>query len=170
MEASTIAFSVTHGIVKSIIITPPSCFPGMEDEEDRIESMKNFPVDQAQFAYAGFFYKGRGNALTCYQCALNIRNLIADPFVTHAFKYDSCSRLLILRGQEFVDRVKALKSPVHEEPSAADANCKVCLEKPATILLLPCRHLALCSECKMKLESCPVCRKHTTAAMRVFMC
>jgi hypothetical protein len=46
--------------------------------------------------------------------------------------------------------------------------CVVCLDAPRSVLLLPCKHLALCEECSQSLQGsaggtgsggcCPVCR------------
>jgi hypothetical protein len=36
--------------------------------------------------------------------------------------------------------------------------CVVCLGEEREAVLLPCRHLAVCAHCLLKLEKCPVCR------------
>ena len=36
--------------------------------------------------------------------------------------------------------------------------CVICLTDPKTTLLLPCRHLCVCSECFRYVDKCPVCR------------
>jgi hypothetical protein len=38
--------------------------------------------------------------------------------------------------------------------------CVVCQEREKTTLLMPCRHLCLCSGCaaRTELKSCPLCR------------
>jgi hypothetical protein len=42
--------------------------------------------------------------------------------------------------------------------------CVVCMDAPRSVLLLPCKHLALCEECSESLQAggnkgaCPVCR------------
>jgi len=169
MEATTFAFSVTSELVKTIVITPPACYPAMDDVARRKTSLRDLPLDQESFAKAGFFYKGSG--LTCYYCGLNIKTWKGDPWVIHALKYTSCPVLQLTRGLEFVNRVRAKKTPTYEEPSrATNLNCKICLENPSNILYLPCRHLASCGECKLKVDSCPVCRTKVAAVIRVFLC
>ena len=37
-------------------------------------------------------------------------------------------------------------------------SCTVCMDKPRTVVALPCSHLALCGECASKLDHCPICR------------
>jgi hypothetical protein len=42
-------------------------------------------------------------------------------------------------------------------------DCVVCIADPATVAVLPCRHLCLCSDCAEELRSrscfCPICRQ-----------
>ncbi|URD99866.1 hypothetical protein MUK42_30702 [Musa troglodytarum] len=60
------------------------------------------------------------------------------------------------------------------------AACRVCRGRPASVVLLPCRHLCLCDACDDDsgggggggggaAESCPVCRCVTTASVRVLL-
>jgi hypothetical protein len=37
--------------------------------------------------------------------------------------------------------------------------CLVCYQRLREVVLLPCRHLILCSECASEVENCPVCRQ-----------
>jgi len=43
-----------------------------------------------------------------------------------------------------------------------DFKCVVCLEHNKNVLLLPCRHICICTGCSMgdALQHCPLCRKH----------
>lgn len=48
--------------------------------------------------------------------------------------------------------------------------CVVCQEHARDIVLLPCRHLCLCSECNDQIgEQCPLCRVVIQRAVKVFM-
>ena len=52
--------------------------------------------------------------------------------------------------------------------SSTDHNkleCTVCMDAERSILLLPCRHLALCETCSNKCSKCPICR--TTIASKI---
>lgn len=45
--------------------------------------------------------------------------------------------------------------------------CVVCMDAPRSVLLLPCKHLALCGDCSHQLQGssnncCPVCRVQVT--------
>ncbi len=40
----------------------------------------------------------------------------------------------------------------------AETECNVCLTEPKQVLLLPCRHMCVCTTCFAQIERCPVCR------------
>ncbi|XP_071725160.1 BOI-related E3 ubiquitin-protein ligase 1-like [Rutidosis leptorrhynchoides] len=49
-------------------------------------------------------------------------------------------------------------------------NCRNCGEKESSVLLLPCRHLCLCTNCGSNLVvNCPVCNSVTNASVHVNM-
>ncbi|KAL1537579.1 RING-type E3 ubiquitin transferase [Salvia divinorum] len=55
---------------------------------------------------------------------------------------------------------------------SGDRRCRSCGEREASVLLLPCRHLCLCSGCgsgSQQLQSCPVCNSSMTATLHVNM-
>lgn len=59
-----------------------------------------------------------------------------------------------------------------EEGNGGDRRCRMCGERESCVLLLPCRHLCLCSVCgsgPQQLPSCPVCNSVMTATLHVNM-
>jgi hypothetical protein len=54
-----------------------------------------------------------------------------------------------------------------------DRCCIICQENIKCILILPCKHLCLCSDCTTRLmrygAKCPVCRKPINSTMKVFI-
>ncbi|KNC53525.1 uncharacterized protein AMSG_01238 [Thecamonas trahens ATCC 50062] len=42
--------------------------------------------------------------------------------------------------------------------SNTDHICVICLDKPHTVVLLPCRHKAMCTACAVEVSRCPMCR------------
>ncbi|KAK9732164.1 hypothetical protein QE152_g13042 [Popillia japonica] len=54
-----------------------------------------------------------------------------------------------------------------------DATCVICQEREKCILILPCKHMCLCSECKDELyrfhSRCPICRSYVHRTMKVFV-
>lgn len=45
--------------------------------------------------------------------------------------------------------------------------CTVCMDKERSILLEPCKHLALCESCANKCQECPLCRATITSKVKV---
>lgn len=46
--------------------------------------------------------------------------------------------------------------------------CKMCNAKEVSVLLVPCRHLSLCTECDVFTKICPVCKSLKTSSVQVF--
>lgn len=50
-------------------------------------------------------------------------------------------------------------------------DCLICMSAPKNTILLPCRHICLCSECSLALRSqtnkCPVCRAKIDSLLRI---
>lgn len=45
--------------------------------------------------------------------------------------------------------------------------CRKCWKEEASVLLLPCRHLCLCSACGSSLHTCPLCSTPKNASLHV---
>ncbi|CAO2826384.1 unnamed protein product [Amaranthus hypochondriacus] len=48
-------------------------------------------------------------------------------------------------------------------------NCKACKSKEVSVLVLPCRHLCLCTDCDVFVDVCPVCRMKKAGTIQVYM-
>jgi len=57
------------------------------------------------------------------------------------------------------------------QPDDEDTSCVVCLSEPRDTVMLPCRHLCMCSPCADKLRyqhgTCPFCRNPFQALLRI---
>ncbi|KAG7257631.1 hypothetical protein CRUP_018386 [Coryphaenoides rupestris] len=47
--------------------------------------------------------------------------------------------------------------------------CKVCMDKPVSIVFIPCGHLVVCGDCAASLRHCPICRASVRGSVRAFM-
>lgn len=70
------------------------------------------------------------------------------------------------------DRLTRLKQELEEEREKQ--LCVVCLNQPRTVLLMPCRHFALCSQCigvlfQQQHNICPMCRQVIYEAVPVYV-
>lgn len=52
---------------------------------------------------------------------------------------------------------------------AQDRMCRNCGEEESSVLLLPCRHLCLCTVCGSSLNTCPICKATKNASFHVNM-
>ncbi|XP_009792528.1 BOI-related E3 ubiquitin-protein ligase 1-like isoform X1 [Nicotiana sylvestris] len=48
-------------------------------------------------------------------------------------------------------------------------SCKGCRKRFASVVMLPCRHLCLCTECDAVAQSCPLCRSIRSSSVEVFL-
>jgi E3 ubiquitin-protein ligase BOI-like protein len=63
------------------------------------------------------------------------------------------------------DRVVEVVAPPLDRP------CRACRLRPASTVLLPCRHLCVCDACEPRVSAsaaCPVCRCPVTGTVQVF--
>ena len=67
------------------------------------------------------------------------------------------------------EKMKTVSEPLFEEnlklEKTDDATCRICMENPKNVVLVPCGHFGFCLECIKKLAQCPTCR--TDIAQRV---
>ncbi|XP_076901394.1 E3 ubiquitin-protein ligase BOI-like [Bidens hawaiensis] len=47
--------------------------------------------------------------------------------------------------------------------------CKACGKRVASVVLLPCRHLCVCSECDDVVQACPLCLSLRSSSIEVYM-
>ncbi|CAN6481210.1 unnamed protein product [Victoria cruziana] len=57
--------------------------------------------------------------------------------------------------------------PATSLPSSAAA-CRACGDRPARVVMLPCRHLCACGACGSSVRTCPVCGSAKRAVLEVF--
>lgn len=48
-------------------------------------------------------------------------------------------------------------------------NCKACRKRVASVVLLPCRHLCLCTDCDQVAHACPLCLCMRTSSVEVYL-
>lgn len=48
-------------------------------------------------------------------------------------------------------------------------SCKACRKRVASVVLLPCRHLCVCTECDQVVQACPLCLHVRNSSVEVFL-
>lgn len=49
-------------------------------------------------------------------------------------------------------------------------SCKACRKRVASVVLLPCRHLCVCTDCDAVVQACPLCLSIRSSSVEVFLC
>ncbi|XP_055821152.1 BOI-related E3 ubiquitin-protein ligase 1-like [Solanum dulcamara] len=49
-------------------------------------------------------------------------------------------------------------------------SCKACRKRVASVVLLPCRHLCVCTECDAGAQACPLCFSIRSSSVEIFLC
>ncbi|KAL6175926.1 hypothetical protein ACLB2K_052564 [Fragaria x ananassa] len=57
-----------------------------------------------------------------------------------------------------------------ERATVSGPSCKACRKRVASVVLLPCRHLCLCTECDQTVRSCPLCLSMRNSSVEVLLC
>ena len=72
-----------------------------------------------------------------------------------------------LRVPEQYKTFKSLETKY--EDLITSRQCKICLDKEATHIYLPCAHAVACNECAHGLSKCPVCRANVEQVKKCFI-
>lgn len=71
-------------------------------------------------------------------------------------------------GGDAEDSESAYVDPVSERRFNSPS-CKLCRARAASVVLLPCRHLCVCTECDGVVQACPVCLSLRSASVEVYL-
>ncbi|XP_028591253.2 baculoviral IAP repeat-containing protein 7 [Podarcis muralis] len=78
-----------------------------------------------------------------------------------------------VRREAETGRPNEPESPVSTEEELRrlreERMCKVCMDKDVSIVLVPCGHLVVCTECAPNLRRCPICRGVIHDSMKAFL-
>lgn len=87
--------------------------------------------------------------------------------------------VLLQRATVLVAGAQEMKTQLDVETTRADVAesaldeagemCRVCMEKPRTVIFNPCSHMACCADCSVRVNGvCPICRGQVTNRTTVF--
>jgi hypothetical protein len=69
---------------------------------------------------------------------------------------------------ELLEESQQENSALKEQLEECQGRCVICLCEQADRIVLPCAHLALCSNCGTGLNHCPVCRQGIETILQVY--
>jgi hypothetical protein len=152
-----------------------------------------------KLAIAGFYFKGPGLFIECYQCGLGLLRYNNEicPFEAHLLYNVRCSHSILIKGEIFAEkfkyRIAERVTSILNSNSTDDIRtvikpkdvynsdvgglhsddgkvaCIICFNNTRNIILFPCRHIALCHECTANTHKCAVCNNEYTAFTRVYI-
>ncbi|MED6179986.1 hypothetical protein PIB30_006103 [Stylosanthes scabra] len=67
------------------------------------------------------------------------------------------------------DRVVMVSAAAEVNSTAARPKCRGCGRRVASVVVLPCRHLCICTECNAHFRACPVCLTLKNSTVEVFL-
>ena len=106
---------------------------------------------------------------TIWACELSQPSNAVREFQEYARRRDG----EIAREEVEQPAPKRARGPREREPAAAQTSssmgCKICMDRPIEVLLLPCKHLVCCQVCGALSSTCPVCRGPVRENIRVYM-
>ncbi|KAK2587174.1 hypothetical protein KPH14_002923 [Odynerus spinipes] len=79
---------------------------------------KSMPQTKEHLAHAGFYYTGKGDQTLCHHCGGGLKDWEPedDPWEEHAKWFPKCCYLLMVKGQEYVNKVTGQQvSPITTE-------------------------------------------------------
>jgi baculoviral IAP repeat-containing protein 7/8 len=147
----------------------------------RMKTFVTWPVALKQkpedLVNAGFYYSGQSDYTICFSCGVLVGNWepTDNPWVEHEkLLLKSCSFLQLNQdtlkhnrnkyenSKETTTKVAPeTSSKVEEVETTKDFEtlCKICLDKKSSIVILPCKHVAVCGQCIFGVgDKCPICR------------
>eukprot|EP00163_Fabomonas_tropica_P022762 TRINITY_DN3978_c0_g1_i1.p1 TRINITY_DN3978_c0_g1~~TRINITY_DN3978_c0_g1_i1.p1 ORF type:complete len:466 (-),score=60.80 TRINITY_DN3978_c0_g1_i1:60-1457(-) len=70
-------------------------------------------------------------------------------------------QVLVTEGDLYFEQQDIYGLETIHDPEEQD--CPICMSELKDVILLPCRHLCVCSECVTKIDNCPLCREVFTS-------
>ncbi|XP_034246415.1 putative inhibitor of apoptosis [Thrips palmi] len=155
------------------------------------------PVTADALAESGFFYAGYRDIVLCFHCGISLSCWTEGDVVDqeHAAYSPYCAFINRTRGTTYVEDVqkkllseqevpnhfksyikKHLTTQTSDEETKLDARrnvdrgfCKICFEREANVVVLPCAHFYTCAQCLPGHSKCGVCRAKVDFTLRVFV-
>ncbi|KAF3537093.1 hypothetical protein F2Q69_00020225 [Brassica cretica] len=129
--------------------------------------------------FRGFFQHGV-RLLGCWSVDEGSQEEQARLYTGEATGYNTFSPEVVKKmpKSDLVEEVRRLQAALSEQTDISKQEyeklqdekilCKVCIVEPIDVVLLPCKHRALCSTCYQKCEICPICRSLIEEGMHVY--
>lgn len=123
----------------------------------------------AQLSSEAQLWRAQAQAQEAHAAALQAQIQQANVMAGGALQQDrEGAGLSCTGGGDAEDSESAYVDPVSER-RVNSLSCKVCRKRFASVVLLPCRHLCVCTECDGVVSACPLCLSRRSASVEVFL-
>ncbi|XP_052810775.1 baculoviral IAP repeat-containing protein 7-A-like [Mya arenaria] len=157
----------------------------MDSISDRMNTFDNwqYKTSPTKLAKAGFYSIGYHDIVKCYSCGTSLRYLAEDddPWAVHEQMSNLCP--FLTNNAESSSAARTSPRSVEKAPSEmsmselkednrrrrAMLECRVCRERQACMLLIPCGHRAACGDCAPNISTCPDCKGDVTETLKTYM-
>ncbi|XP_052710748.1 baculoviral IAP repeat-containing protein 7-like [Crassostrea angulata] len=98
----------------------------------------------------------------------SVNNIITKSYedIINVNKQQTNSSMSITKESDEADT----RSLIEENRQLKDLRmCKICMEKDASIAMLPCGHLCCCTDCAPAMRKCPICRQFVKGTVRAWL-
>ena len=162
--------------------------------KDRMRSFYFWPPGLKQsaedMARAGFFHTERGDEVVCYACGVIATKWLPEdePLIEHIKFNNNCGFISGTQSKKFIKEVLEradIKNHVLEPETKPSQDpqeridteitvtedrrkCIICFEREADFLFWPCKHLATCQLCGIRLTDCLICRHKIVRSCKIF--
>ncbi|KAF4519919.1 hypothetical protein B566_EDAN012561 [Ephemera danica] len=158
--------------------------PDFASAQDRLLSYRPWIheklPDRREFAHAGFFYTRVDDFVVCFVCGGGLKNWKegANPLQEHKRHFSTCNFVLAENITYRMSRFRLLRTTPDVSEAATETTgssrederlCRVCFENELNVVLLPCGHMVVCSNCAPRFSSCPVCRQRVIAKIKAIL-
>ncbi|KZC11009.1 PREDICTED: death-associated inhibitor of apoptosis 1 [Dufourea novaeangliae] len=100
---------------------------------------KFMPQTKEQLADAGFYYTGKGDQTLCYHCGGGLKDWEPedDPWEQHAKWFSKCYYLLMVKGQDYVNKVTGQHISPPSKEETMQMNLPSFIKKVQPVLMEP---------------------------------
>ncbi|KAK1565311.1 hypothetical protein Q3G72_023813 [Acer saccharum] len=114
--------------------------------------------------------KARAQEATAASLQAQLQQAILTGTVAAAADSRRGEEGLMCTGEAAEDAESAYVDPERVvSVSVSGPSCKGCRKRVASVVLLPCRHLSVCTECDRVVQACPLCFNLRESSVEVFL-
>lgn len=136
-------------------------YPEFQEHSSRLKSFEKWPISLVkspnELANAGFFYTKVRDEVRCFSCGGGLKDWLSSDVAweQHARWFGNCHFLRQAKGTVFIAGVQEK----FQDKIDFEHICKICYADIIRVILLPCGHAVTCTNCSVRLYTCPLCRQ-----------